>query len=71
MWVLFIENLLVGDVAGVGAIGRYLPGASARSISGQQSATLLSPLAGLIVLLVYAAAASVVGSMATTRRDFA
>lgn len=69
VWSLFIENLLVGDIAGVGTIGRYLPGASARAISGQQATSLLSPAAGLIVLVAYAALAAILGSTATTRRD--
>jgi len=71
VWLLFIENLLVGDIAGVGAIGRYLPGAASKSISGQTATSLLSPTAAAAVLIAYAVAATVVGSIAVDRKDFA
>jgi ABC-2 type transport system permease protein len=70
VWLLLIENLLVGDIAGVGAVGRYLPGAAGKAISGQQANSLLSPMAGSIVLALYAIAATVSGSIAIERRDF-
>jgi ABC-type transport system involved in multi-copper enzyme maturation permease subunit len=70
VWLLFVENLLVGDIAGVGAVGRLLPGASGRAISGQDPKILLSPAVGLVVLILYAAAAGVIGSVVTERRDF-
>lgn len=69
VWLLFVENLLVGDIAGVGAVGRLLPGAAGRAISGQDPNVLLSPTVSLIVLALYAAAAAVIGSIATVRRD--
>ena len=69
MWLLFIENLLVGDIAGVGTVGRYLPGAAGKAISGQQASTLLSPTAGFIALVLYAIVASVCGSIAMDRHD--
>jgi ABC-2 type transport system permease protein len=68
-WLLFFENLLIGDVAGVGGLGRLLPGAAGKAISGQDPKTLLAPAAGLVLLVFYAAAAAVVGSLATSRRD--
>lgn len=71
VWLLFIENLLVGDIAGVAAIGRYLPGAAAKAISGQTATSLLSPTAGAFVLIAYAVAAIVVGSIVVDRTDFA
>lgn len=71
VWLLFIENLLVGDIAGVGAIGRYLPGAASKAISGQTATSLLSPTAGAFVLIAYAVAAIVVGSVVVDRTDFA
>ena len=71
VWLLFIENLLVGDIAGVGAIGRYLPGAAGKAISGQTATSLLSTSAGAAVLVAYAVAAIVVGSIAVDRTDFA
>jgi ABC-2 type transport system permease protein len=68
-WLLFVENLLVGDVAGVGGVGKLLPGAAGKAISGQDSDTLLAPAVGLVLLTLYAAAAAVGGSLATSRRD--
>lgn len=70
-WLLFVENLLVGDLAGVGDVGRLLPGAAGKAISGQDPGTLLAPGIGLILLTLYAAAAAVAGCLATARRDFA
>jgi hypothetical protein len=69
VWLLFVENLLVGDIAGVGDIGRSLPGFAAKAISGQDPSTLLAPAVGLILLVLYAAAAAVAGSLVTSRRD--
>jgi ABC-2 type transport system permease protein len=71
VWLLFVENLLVGDIAGVGDIGRLLPGAAGKAISGQDPAALLAPAVGLVLLAAYACAAAVVGSLAISRRDVA
>lgn len=69
-WLLFVEGLLAGDVAdNLGDIGRLLPGAAAAAISGQDPGTLLAPAAGLVLLAGYAAAATLAGSLATSRRD--
>jgi ABC-2 type transport system permease protein len=68
-WLLFVEGLLVGDVAGIGDVGRFAPGAAAAAITGQDPGTLLAPAAGLVVLVLYAAAAALAGSRATVRRD--
>jgi ABC-2 type transport system permease protein len=68
-WLLFVEGLLVGDVAGVADVGRFAPGAAAAAITGQDPDTLLAPAIGLVLLAVYAAAAAVAGSLATVRRD--
>jgi ABC-type transport system involved in multi-copper enzyme maturation permease subunit len=68
-WLLFVENLLVGDIGGVGNLGRLLPGAAGKAISGQDPATLLAPAVGLVLLALYAAAAGVAGCLATSRRD--
>jgi ABC-2 type transport system permease protein len=68
-WLLFFENLLVGDIAGVGGVGRLLPGAAGKAISGQDPQTLLAPAVGLVLLALYAAAVAVEGSLATSRRD--
>jgi ABC-type transport system involved in multi-copper enzyme maturation permease subunit len=68
-WLLFVEGLLVGDLVGVGDVGRFLPGSAAAAISGQDPDTLLAPAAGLALLVAYAAAAALVGAFATSRRD--
>jgi hypothetical protein len=66
---LFIESLLVRDVAGVTDVGRFGPGAAAAAITGQDPGTLLAPAVGLLLLVLYAAAAALAGSLATARRD--
>ncbi len=68
-WLLFVEGLLVGDVADVTEVGRFAPGALGEAISGQDPATLLAPALAVALLALYAAAAAVAGSLATTRRD--
>jgi ABC-2 type transport system permease protein len=65
-WLLLIENLLVGGVADV---GRFAPGAAGAAITGQDPDTLLPPALGLVVLALYAVAAAMAGSLATSRRD--
>lgn len=69
-WLLFVENLLVGDLGGVGDVGRLFPGAAAKAVSGQDPTTLLSPVVGLALLGLYAVAAVVAACVATSRRDF-
>jgi ABC-type transport system involved in multi-copper enzyme maturation permease subunit len=69
-WLLFVEGLLAGDIAGgLGDVGRFLPGSAASAISGQDPGTLLAPAVGLALLALYAAAAALAGSLATARRD--
>lgn len=71
-WLLFVEGLLLGDVAAVAAVGRYAPGAAAAAMTGQDHpVTLLAPAVGLVVLVGYAAIAAAVGWVAITRRDVA
>jgi ABC-2 type transport system permease protein len=70
-WLLFVEGLLVGDVADIASVGRLAPGAAAAAISGQDPDTLLAPGIALFVLAVYAAAAAATGAVATERRDVA
>ena len=68
-WLLFVENLVLGDLADLN-VGRYLPGAAAAAASGQKPDTpLLAPAAALLLLALYAAAAAALGSTATNRRD--
>jgi ABC-2 type transport system permease protein len=69
-WLLFIEGLLAGDLLGsIGEVTRFAPGAAAAAVSGQDPDTLLAPAVGLVLLALYAAAAAVVGVIATVRRD--
>jgi len=68
-WLLFVEGLLVGDVGGLGDVGRFLPGAAAAAISGQGPGTLLAPETGVVLLAFYAAATALTGALATSRRD--
>jgi ABC-2 type transport system permease protein len=69
VWLLFVETLLLGDAANLNDIARFLPGAAAQGLSGQDPGTLLAPAAALALLPLYAAAAVIVGSRATSRRD--
>jgi ABC-2 type transport system permease protein len=68
-WLLFVEGLLVGDVAGVGEFGRFAPGAAGAALGGLDPDTLLAPAVGLVLLVLYATAAAVIGSVVTSRRD--
>jgi hypothetical protein len=68
-WLLFVEELLVGDVAGITRIGRFGPGNAAAAITGQHPDKLLAPAVGLAVLVLYALAAAALGALATGRRD--
>jgi hypothetical protein len=68
-WLLFVEGLLVGDVAGVTKIGRLGPGAAAAAITGQDPGTLVAPAIGLVLLAFYAAVAALAGVLATARLD--
>ena len=70
-WLLFVEGLLLGDVADVGDVGRFAPGALGAAISGQDPDTLVTPAAALVLLAVYAVAGAAAGAIATTRRDVA
>jgi len=70
-WLLFVENLLLGDLANL-TLGRYLPGAAAAAISGQKpDPPLLAPSVALVLLALYAVATATAGSVATNRRDVA
>lgn len=68
-WLLFVEGLLVGDLVGLGDVGRFLPGAAASAVSGQDPGTLLAPATGLVLLVLYAAAAALAGLASISRRD--
>lgn len=68
-WLLFVEGLLADATGGLGEIGRYLPGAAAAAISGQEPERLLAPALGLAVLCLYTAGSSLLGAFAMSRRD--
>ena len=68
-WLLFVEQLLLGDVGLVGDVGRFMPGALGRAASGQDP-QLTAGLA-VVLLALYAAAAAASGIVATGRRDVA
>lgn len=68
-WLLFVEGLLAGDLAGLGGVFKFLPGSAAAAISGQGPGTLLAPALGALLLALYAVAAAALGWVATTRRD--
>jgi ABC-2 type transport system permease protein len=67
-WILFVEGLFGGELADV---AKFAPGTLGTAISGQDPNTLLAPGISLLLLALYAAAAAVAGSVATTRRDVA
>jgi ABC-type transport system involved in multi-copper enzyme maturation permease subunit len=69
VWLLFVETLLLGDVANLSDVARFLPGAAAQGLAGQDPGTLLAPAVALVLLAPYAAAAVIVGSRTTSRRD--
>jgi ABC-2 type transport system permease protein len=68
-WLLFVEGLLAGDLVGLGDAFKFLPGSAAAAISGQEPGRLLAPGPSLVLLGAYAAAAVLVGALATSRRD--
>jgi hypothetical protein len=70
-WLLFVEGLLVGDVADIAEVGRFAPGALGEALSGQNPGTLLAPAVSALLLAMYAAAFAMAGWLATTRRDVA
>jgi hypothetical protein len=68
VWVLFVENILIGSIPGV---GKFAPAALGRAIAGDTNGTLHTPALGAVLLGLYAAAAITAGWFATTKRDFA
>jgi ABC-2 type transport system permease protein len=68
-WLLFVEGLLVGDVAGIRKVGKFAPGAAGQALSGQFPGVLLGASAGGLLLGAYAIAAGFAGAIVTTRRD--
>jgi hypothetical protein len=66
-WLLFVEQLLLGDLGG--NVGWFTPGALAKAAVGQDP-QLAAGLA-VALLALYAATAAAAGWVATTRRDVA
>jgi ABC-type transport system involved in multi-copper enzyme maturation permease subunit len=66
VWLLFVDNQLAANVAG---LGRFAPGALGQALSGQDPDTLLAPALGALLLALYAVAAAAGGWFATARRD--
>jgi ABC-2 type transport system permease protein len=67
-WLILIENLTISFVPDA---GRLLPGSAGLAIAGAPSGKLVAPAAGVLLLLLYSAVASVSGWLATIRRDVA
>jgi ABC-type transport system involved in multi-copper enzyme maturation permease subunit len=69
-WLLFVEGLLFGDI-GLSKIGRFLPGSLAKAATGQDPLTLLAPALSVLLLVLYALAATALGWVTMARRDVA
>jgi hypothetical protein len=67
-WLLFVENLF----ADLPTAHRFVPGALAQAIAGQQrDGTLHTPALGAVLLALFAASAILAGQAVTLRRDVA
>jgi ABC-type transport system involved in multi-copper enzyme maturation permease subunit len=65
-WLLFVENLF----ADLPSAHRFVPGALAQAVAGQQRSGILhTPAAAALLLALYAALAVAAGRTAATRRD--
>jgi hypothetical protein len=72
IWLLLIETTLIGNVP---SAGKFAPGAAAGAIAGaiqtQSTSDLVAPAIGVLLLVLYAAIASIGGTVFTNRRDVA
>lgn len=68
-WLLFVEQLLLGDISFLGDVGRFMPGALAKAVGGLGHDPVTAPGIAVLLLALYAAAAVAAGWAATTRRD--
>ena len=68
-WLLFVEGLLADATGGLGEVGRYLPGAAAAAIGGQEPDRLLAPVVGLALLCLYTIGSGFLGAYTMSRRD--
>ena len=66
-WLLFVEQVLLGDI--LGGVGEFMPGALAKAASGQDGD--LAPGLAVLLLALYALAAASAGWVVTSRRDVA
>lgn len=70
VWLLLIENILIGNVP---SVGKYAPGASGGALAGLMpdagTAKLLAPIIGALLLAGYALATGAAGRLAIERRD--
>lgn len=70
VWLLLIENILIGNVP---SVGKYAPGASGGALAGlipnAETAKLLTPIIGAVLLAGYALAVGAAGRLAIERRD--
>jgi ABC-type transport system involved in multi-copper enzyme maturation permease subunit len=68
-WILFVENVLAGDVP---VAHKYVPAALAQSLAGStRDAVLTSAPIAAALLLAYAAIAAILATTALARRDVA
>jgi ABC-2 type transport system permease protein len=69
VWLLLVENILVGNVP---SVGKFAPAASAGALAGmfsEGSVGLLAPAAGALMLVAYTAIASYIALVTVKRRD--
>jgi ABC-2 type transport system permease protein len=64
-WILLVENLIAFDPD----TSRFAPGAAALALAGKTGDGVLAPAAAALVLVLYGAALSAAGWLATLRRD--
>ena len=66
-WILLVENLIAFDPGA----SQFAPGVAGLALAGKTGAGFLAPAAAALLLVLYAAAVSAAGWLATLRRDIA
>jgi hypothetical protein len=66
-WILLVENLIAFDPG----TSRFAPGVAGLALAGKTGAGFLAPAAAALLLVLYAAAVSAAGWLATLHRDIA
>jgi hypothetical protein len=66
-WILLVENLIASDPG----TSRFAAGVAGLALAGKTGAGFLAPAAAVLLLVLYAAAVSAAGWLATLRRDIA